>query len=207
MTNPTAFDLANDHNFRELLGAGLPPIPAKITGASDYHYTLESLIGEGELTAVALNGWTYTASDLVYVLLAAGSADNGVILGTIGGTADQHLHIGNPSPPDAPLSVRSDSGRMFLSESTHADGTEQTLIQAGEIGQMHTSQVLISNNAGNVNTVTVNHLVPASSYNLQNISAGGDIVQVRTYADGSLRAARTSGTDTCTLFVRTLALD
>ena len=207
--HPTAFDLANDHEFRALLGYSTPPLPARITAvgadpSAPGAYTCESLVGDVDITASALNGYTYNASDVVYLLLAAGSNDNAVILGTIH-TADQTLHVGNPDPPACIFSARGSIGRFFLFDGL-VTTTETTLIDAGQIGRYLRARVIASD-ATSANNSTPTLSVPSSSYNTASLTVGAATVQLRLYADGSLTAIVSSGSGAYSLVGWALSTD
>lgn len=193
MTNPTAFDLANDQEFRHILGASPPPQPARVTVVNASNYDLDSLVGDDVLVGVALNGWTYSVGDIVYVLLAANEGDNCIILGTLT-TADQKLSIGDPTTPDGPLTVRGDTGRFFFREADVA-GVEVELIAAGQIGTAIFFWYGITDGTNAPNGVAF-LLVPGAGSNTQNVAVGADTVQLRMYSTGQFAAIRTVGANT-----------
>ena len=68
MSLSSSYDLANDHIFRHMLGASPPPQPARVTAVNASDYTLDSLVGDGTLTAIRQ---AITASDTAALRRAA----------------------------------------------------------------------------------------------------------------------------------------
>jgi len=201
MTQP--FDLANDHTFRTILGAGTPPLPARILTVDDNHYTLESLAGDAaELDAVSLNGWCYAVGDVVYVLLAANSADNGIIIGIVSNLY-QKLAVGDYVVPTGIMTVRGDYARYHFADA-RITTSETTILAAGNVGSVVCGTVLLDDGANHV-ADTLDLAVPGSGYNHQDVTLGSDTVQFRLYADGSLTAI--SGSSTASLAATLLSTD
>ena len=201
MTQP--FDIANDHTFRTMLGAGLPPLPARITAVSGNEYTLDSLAGDGvALTAVALNGWRYDVDDVVYVLLAANSADNGIIIGIVSNLY-QKLAVGDYVVPTGIMTVRGDYARYHFADA-RITTSETTILAAGNVGSVVCGTVLLDDGANHA-ADTLDLAVPGSGYNHQDVTLGAATIQFRLYADGSLTAI--SGSSTASLAATLLSTD
>ncbi|KKN03846.1 hypothetical protein LCGC14_1103530 [marine sediment metagenome] len=194
MLTPNAFDLANDHTFRALLGNSPPPRPAIITAVNGAEYTLlTSDADNAELTAVALNGWQYEVDDVVYIMQAANAPDNALILGTA--SLPHQLGIGAAAPQYGPLVAANTTGGHGILTRSNIAGTLLTLLPAATINHSIYIRILLDDFTDSGSSTFVLD-VPPSSYNGSNIVVGATTIQVRAYATGSLQVLRTAGAAT-----------
>ena len=130
------YHLANDSEFRVLIGFAQPPRAGKVTavlGSGQVEVTMDDQDG-GTVTAWPLNGFTYAVDDVVYVAFTSSHGDTGIVIGSKAPlpTLDQPYwqqptdldldstqtrqtaHTHQPRPPPSKIPIANGSGKIAL---------------------------------------------------------------------------------------------
>lgn len=194
-----SFDLGHDSELRHLLAFTDPPQPGEITAFASGVYTVAIASAENaEISAVALNGFTYTIGNTVYVMMASNAPDTGIIVGRFGAATD----LGVGTAPDGPLHAEDSAGGFAFVTAKDVAGTEITLL-TGCIAVFVSGDILLENGA-TYNTAVLALARPGAGSNTQDVSLGASTVQFRCYANGDLRVIRTAGAPTIDIVIRLL---